>query len=239
VPVTTTSGQPSTAVSPDVAVSPMSASGLAALRTAPFYYSRTLTDSSGHQSTQRNWQGRTARGRIDDTLSAIPPLSTSARAPSGDPMTWADFSTVTDPARIKKWLYPSTAIPYSVEAARKTAFQFSFTMIGDKPTSPAYVAAVFDQLRLIPGVTMTAGVTDSAGRPGVSLLWGNSRFIYSPDHGRLLEEDSLPDGGCDRTPRTGWNRTLYLEAGPVPDNSTTLPEEHTPRQPPADLCPSP
>jgi hypothetical protein len=227
VAVAATSGVP---VTPTAAGLPtLSAPELRRLQTAPFFYDRLIYADGTVQDTRQTWQGHYARGRMLEGTTYGTGVAWSSM---GSQFTWEQLSTLTDPTALRKVLMVPVqngeSVPYSVEQAFLSAPL-------DGPVSPGFVAGVFTVLRDLPGVVETTGVTDAGGRPGVALQQKSLRYIFSPDHGRLLERDDLPQGGCSS--HAAWDRLLFLESGPVDSTTETVPAETLPLQPSPSLCP--
>lgn len=211
----------------------LSASAVHRLQTAPFFYSREIDASGSGQYAHKQWLGHDARGRVVDRSGAgsVPPYGTSGSMFALQ-LTWEQLSSVTDLALVRKAdTLPETA-PESAKGRSEQEFRFAPL---DGPESPAFVATMFTVLRDLPGVAETANVSDAAGRAGVALEQKDFRYIFSPDHGRLLERDVLPVGGCST--HAPWSRQLFLESGPVDNTTETVPAETLPHQPSASHCP--
>ena len=211
----------------------LSAAALRRLQTAPFFYSREIDASSGVQYTHEEWLGHHIRGRVLDRNGggSAPPYGVTGSLFALQ-LTWEELSSVRELALIRRSdTLPATA-PESATGRAEQAFRFA--PLGG-PESPAFVATMFTVLRDLPGVVETANVSDAAGRPGVALEQKGFRYIFSSDHGRVLERDALPQGGCSGHSR--WSRQLFVESGPVDNTTETVPAETLPHQPPPSLCP--
>jgi hypothetical protein len=206
-----------------------SGSALGRLQTAPFFYDRLIYTDGTVQDARQTWQGHYARGRmLEGTIYG----TGVAWSSMGSHFTWEQLSTLADPVEIRKLLMVPSQNGASAPSAAEQAFQSAPL---DGPVSPGFVAGVFTVLRGLPGVVETAGVTDAGGRPGVALEAKSLRYVFSPDHGRLLERDDLPLGGCSS--HGAWDRLLFLESGPVDNTIETVPAEALPHQPSPSLCP--
>jgi hypothetical protein len=112
----------------------------------------------------------------------------------------------TNPAKLRALLIRQAGqtVNLDITGVRMTAddlvFQEATTWLWNPLLSPALRSAMYKVLAQTPGVTVTTGTTDSAGRPAIEIS-GSENFagtvttFESPVNGAMLEQDFPPDLG--------------------------------------------
>jgi hypothetical protein len=243
VPVTTPAGQASTAPStPGATVSPMSVAAPAALRNAPFYYSRELSEQYGRRIVVKSWLSQfdspVANGGPADSTPEHPVVAVSDKVKMyyGQSITWSDFQTTPSAAQLHLWLYGTAAgsqryFGKQIQGSVRSyvyAMDTGADLVQGTPATDAFRLSVLAALKQVPGVVVTPQVRDEIGRSGVELTlnaqsagMGTLRDIFDPIDGTLLQSAIYTADGTCASGNLEW-RAVFLEQGIVANVDTVI-----------------
>lgn len=158
---------------------------------APYWYSvvEYWAAATNEVTRRETWTGHTAPGVFIETGSVwnSEPVDTG-EALFGPGITWdVLFALPTEPVALERDLRGKADSVHPEEVTDATMWHSATEMLMNSPASPALRKALWEVAAQIPGTTLGAAVTDSAGRPGIAVDRDGDRYIVDPDTGRLLE----------------------------------------------------
>lgn len=164
---------------------------------------------SGPVRRREIWIGHHDRGVLVDpgVEAGVIPLGVGSFAAGGRGLSWDElYALPTEPAALERELRAG------IDGAGPDDDTELFVIVGDllreSPAPPALRKALWEVAARVPGVRLVGATVDAAGRPGIAVERGDTRYVLDPADGRLLEEVSGPVPGQE------WRGT-YLEQGPA------------------------